>query len=573
MSHLADDRALPATPTLARHTRGLVRWVCTNNPFYVLSALLVLVGLWISFGAQVRAEQTWALMLGMAAYTLLLAVPSCLLVRFGGVWEDVRTVFLLVVLMFLATSVTFDETLARSPELGKICYLGGLAFAIALSEGMLRGTRLVLPVGFRVPYYLFLALFFLYPLALVPLLDRPHGEALQWALFGFSPAAGLLALTLLPAIRRGRDYVRNNGSPWRWPMYPWALFVFLGLGVAARSFLLCWSMQHVERTDPEQFIFGPYFLVPFLLAVAVLVLELGVAASSRPTLRVALAIPAGLVVLAMVGDRPDALYQGFLSLFIARLGATPLYLTLIAAAGFYAYAMLRRVPMAVTASTVALAVLAVVGPGTRDLDGLVPARPWPLLAIAALQMGIGLRRRDAWRILAGAGCLLVAVMIGLEGTGAMPQRIPIAFHLALAVVLVLGAAFDDPFARLLRTAGAALVLLACLAALSGRFDRPESVPPWMLAAYTPTLAALLAGYGVLLRHRASRIAAALALAGWLAALGWRTYDSLRQVVLGLDFIASGIVLLALAELISLVKAGLFPWQVGRTKAKVPHPTD
>src|SRR3954471_21734644 len=154
MSHPVDDRATPATPSLSRGTRGLVRWVCTNNPFYVLSALLVLVGLWTSFGAQVRDEQAWALMFGMSGYTLLLAVPACLLVRFGGVWEDVRTVLLLVVLMFLATSVTFDETLARSPELGIKCYGAGLFFAVLLSAGMLRAMRLILPGWFNAAYYL-----------------------------------------------------------------------------------------------------------------------------------------------------------------------------------------------------------------------------------------------------------------------------------------------------------------------------------------------------------------------------------------------------------------------------------
>ena len=93
--------------------------------------------------------------------------------RFVGVWDDVRTVMLLVVLMFLATSVTFDEVLARDPARGVACYLGGLAFAVAVSEGMLRGARLALPPLFRVPYYLGLALFFLYPVALTPMLDRP----------------------------------------------------------------------------------------------------------------------------------------------------------------------------------------------------------------------------------------------------------------------------------------------------------------------------------------------------------------------------------------------------------------
>jgi len=560
MSCVDDVRAdsLPGSPGLNRGTRGLIHWVCTQNPFYVVSALLVLVGLWISFGAQVRTEQTWALMIGMMVYTLLLAVPACLLVRFGGVWEDVRTVLLLVVLMFLATSVTFDETLARNPDLGIGCSVGGLLFAVALSSVMLRGMRLVLPGWFALAYYLSLALFFLYPVALVPLVDRPRSEALQWALFGFSPAAGLVALTLLPAIRRGRDYVANNGSPWRWPLYPWSLFAFLGFGAAGRTFLLCWSMQHVERSDPERLIFGPYFLVPLLLAVAVLLLELGLVARSRGALRTALALPVGLVFLAMSGERPDELYQGFLTLFSIRLGGTPLYLTLFASANFYAYAWCRGVPRSSAALVAALAALALVAPATRDLDGLVAPRPWPLVAIAAVQLGLGARRRESWRCLLGAGCLCVAALVAL---GAHPDRALVVFHLVLAATLVLGAVFDDTLGRLLRHAAVALVLLACLAVLSRGSPGPGAVPDWIRAGYTPASAVLLAAYGRLLRYRAARVGAALALSGWLVALGWASYDSLRRVIVGLDFIATGLVLLGLAELISLAKSGLLPWRV------------
>jgi hypothetical protein len=569
MSHPAEARSASAPPSLSEGARVLILRVCNDNPFYVLSALLVLVGLWTSFGAQARADQTWALMFGLAGYTLLLAVPACLLVRFGGVWEDVRTVLLLVVLMFLATSVTFDETLARNPRLGVTCYVAGLLFAVAVSEEMLRGMRLAMPGWFRVPYYLMLALFFLYPVALVPLLDRPRGEALQWALFGFSPAAGLVFLTLLPAIRRGPEYVRDNGSPWRWPLYPWSLFVFLGFGVAARSFLLCWSMQHVERTEPERFIFGPYFLAPFLLASAVLLMEMGLVARSRGALRAALAMPVVLVVLAVVGHRPDPLFREFLALFIARLGGTPLYLTVLAAAGFYAYATLRRAPGAVAALTASLAALAVVGPGTLDVHGLTPPRPIPVLVVAAMQLGLGLRRRDAWRCLAGAGCLVVAAMDAPWDAWALPHRGPIAFHLALVAVLGVGAAFEDAFGRALRTAGAMMALLACLVVLTGRFDRSASIPPWAIEAYPPMVVALIAGYGLLLGHRPSLAAAALGLCGCLAAVGWRGYSALRQAIAGLDYIALGLVLLALAELISLAKAGLLPRRIARDKGKVP----
>src|SRR5207249_807403 len=154
-----------------------------------------------------------------------------LLIRLGNVWDDVRTVLLLVVVMFLALSVTFDETLTSNPRLGIRCELAGLLFAVLVSEGVLRVIRLALPAPFRVPYYLILTLFFLYPAALVPLLGDPASPALQWALFGFSSLAGIVFLSLLPAIRRGPACLVKNGSPWRFPLYPGVLFGLLALAV------------------------------------------------------------------------------------------------------------------------------------------------------------------------------------------------------------------------------------------------------------------------------------------------------------------------------------------------------
>src|SRR5207237_4109870 len=126
------------------------------------------------------------------------------------------------------------------------------------------------------------------------------GEALMWGLFGFSSVAGLVFLTLLPAARRGPGYAADNGSPWRWPLYPWVLFGLLGLAVPARAFLLCWSMHLLEGSDIDRLIFGPYFVVPFGLAAAVLLLEIGLASARAMVIRVALAAPVVLVVLAAV---------------------------------------------------------------------------------------------------------------------------------------------------------------------------------------------------------------------------------------------------------------------------------
>src|SRR5262249_2693700 len=148
MTPLADVPAAAAPPPTGSAQR-LLRRVCTSNPFYVLSAGLFLAGLRISFGEQVDDIATWALMSGLAGYTLLLAITAFLLVRFCRVWDDVRTVLLLVVLMFLATSVTFDESLLNEPLRGAICYLIGLLFAVGVSEGVLHGLRLRLPAIYR----------------------------------------------------------------------------------------------------------------------------------------------------------------------------------------------------------------------------------------------------------------------------------------------------------------------------------------------------------------------------------------------------------------------------------------
>jgi hypothetical protein len=556
MSAFANVRA-PSAPRV-------IRWVCTSNPFYVLSAGLFLAGLYASFGASSQEVATWALMAGLGAYTLLLAGTACLLVRFGNVWDDVRTVLLLVVLMFLATSVTFDEVLVLDPGRGVVCSVAGLLFAAAVSEGLLRGTRLRLPAWFRAPYYLILALFFLYPLALSPLAQKPHSEALTWGLFGFSSAAGLVFLTLLPAVRRGRGHVCDSGSPWRWPLYPWTLFGLLGLAVPSRAFLLCWSMHLLGAGDRDLVIFGPYFVVPFGLAGAVLLLEAALVSGRRDVLAAALAAPVGLLVLALAGHRPDAVYRGFLETFTTRLGGDPVFLTLLALAGFYAYAALRRVPQAVEGLTAVLVALALAGAQSLTAGAQLPPLPLPLLAAGLLQLGLGLSRRSAWRCLVGSGGMVAAVTLALPAEmGGAPLRLPVAFHLALAAILLVGAAFDTRLGRGLRAAGAALVPVACLVALAGWLDGVAGLPAWVSEVYVPALGCLLAVYGLGLRHRLSLVLAGLVLACWLGLMVWRGYNLLRQLVSGLDHIALSLALFGVAVLISLVKSGV----LGRLAAR------
>jgi hypothetical protein len=559
----------PSPPCRSTAHRLFLR-VCTSNPFYVISAGLFLAGLYASFSSTGGDDEAWALMSGLGAYTLLLGFTALLLVRFARAWDDLRTVLLLVVLMFLATSVTFDEVLVLDPERGVLYYLVGLVFAVLVSEGILHGIRLRMPAMFRVPYYLILALFFLYPLCVslfeptvgVPqILGGPLDGRLAWSLFAFSPIAGLVFLTLLPAIRCGAAYVRSNGSPWPWPLYPWMMFGLLAFAVPARSFLLCFSMHLFDNHDHGQMIFGPYFIVPFALCGAVLLLELGIVARSRRVECLALAAPLALAILATICHRDDERYLEFLQMFTAQLGATPLFLTLAASACFFLYAAIRRVPLALGHLTATLLVLTIVDPSTLELHGLVGPRPLPLLVASLLQLTIGLVRRNAWHSALGAAGLAVVATLTLPVDPELPAwRGASLFHLVVLAVLIVGTVYEDAAGLLLRRAAIGLLFLAAIVVAAVGLGMPANVP-WWVVIYPAAVALVLGIYGRMLHHRIFELLAGAAGACWLAAAGWRSYLALRPTVVGLDRMALGVGVFLLAVLISLGKSGiLWRWR-------------
>ncbi len=531
----------------------LVRALYTHNPFYVISADLVFIGLRMSFDPSAKAFDTWALISSLAGFTLLLATTACLLVRFGKIWDDVRSVLLLVVMMFLAISSTIDDVLILRPGVGLALAVGGLAFALLVSEGLLRGMRLGMPALYRGPYYLILALFFLYPVALRPLLARPDSATSHWALFGFSTAAGLAFLTLLPAIRRGGSYVKGNGSPWRWPLYPWSLFFFLGLGVCGRSYYLCISLHNVEG---YRSIFGPYFLVPFGFAIARLLLEAGLASGKKGVTRFALMAPLGLVALAMVGHRTDPVYERFLGLFREGLGVAPPAATLLLAVGFYGYAASRSATPARGLAMASLVALSVVGPSTLDPSGLVAPSPWPLLPVALLQGWLAVRGKESWRAVIAAACL-VASLVSLPGDSwTMDQKIAATIHLTILAQLTLGAIFKDELGENLRQFAALFLMLTSLAVLAGEPHLRAGIPPALLRGYPLLIAMIAAGYGVLVGGWAFFGIAGAILAGLLLIFGSKGYLLLRQQVSGLDRISLGLASFLIATLISLWKAGV-----------------
>src|SRR5690349_18747677 len=89
--------------------RSWLQLVYNHNPFYVISAALVLYGLNLSFGGSLDPTRGWLLMRLLAGYTLMLAGAGIAIVRWGQVWEDARTLICLVVVLLVALASSFDR--------------------------------------------------------------------------------------------------------------------------------------------------------------------------------------------------------------------------------------------------------------------------------------------------------------------------------------------------------------------------------------------------------------------------------------------------------------------------------
>ncbi len=538
--------------TLNDDLRQLARRLYSHNPFYCISAFLVLWGLGRSFHMHGSMPRPELLMSGLAGYALLLAAVGWLLIRAGQLWEDIRTILLLIVVIFMALSMSFDEVLSTNLSAGRLCYLSGLVFAVALSELVLRGVRLRLPMLYRLSYYATLAMFFLYPLLLGPWQDQENDPHIRWLLAGFSPLAGLITLTLLPAVRRGPDYVRDNGSPWQWPWYPWPLFVVLSVGVALRCYALCVSFHpsHGPAT-----MFEPYFFVPWLLAVNILLLEIGIVRRRASLIGWMMAAPVGLLLLStwtlavpnVIGLRP---------MLHETIGCTPLFLTLMAVVLLYAAALVRRVPHAFDWLRASLALLVVVAPDTVDLDGPFALRAWPLVLLVALQLAATIRYRSGAHAMLmavaaiAAACIVWPQTIGMRWGGAIPA------HLLLLAMLLIGALMHDRAARFLQRAAILAIMVACGWVMSGDGEQWSHAPPALLTIYPGAMLLVAATYGALVRNRWYWAASLVILLGWTATLGGRGYRSMRTTVAGLDQIALGLVCLLVGLLVSLWKLGV-----------------
>lgn len=551
----------PTLPAQSDYARSVARFLYTQNPFYLLSVAFVLHGtrLWYREGAG--TFDPWPLMGIICGYILLVAATGFVLVRIGKVWDDARSIFLILLLLFVELSLTFDGILVSRPVTGRALLATGLVLAMAVSEGLMIGLRIRMPILYRVPYHLILALLFLYPLAIVTDLGADRSAAVL-RIYLFSPVAAGVLLTLLPAIRRGGQYVEDTGTPWRWPWFPWGLFGFLIVCVGLRAYALSLSFdpvltQQLADAMRMETAFGFYFLVPILLAIAALLLEGGIVTKNRRTQILALAIPVVCLAVSFPHLPASAPYGDFLRRFVSRIGS-PVWVSAIGAIVFYGYARARQVRLAGELFWGALLTGSCITRTTIDLPGMVPPQSWALWLIAASQGFAGLKRQESQRVFTAAVCATFAIrsdfLMGLDSH----YRGAVTLNLVGLEILGLGALFHDRFARWLRLAGVPLIVAAVFLAAAVPVLWPAALPPWSLPTYLVTLVAITFGYAFFLNSPHYFYAGVVNLIPCTGRFLYELADFLRRLFAweGAAWFVWGIVWFALAVLISARKAGL-----------------
>ena len=535
-------------------TRPWFRFVYNHNPFYVISAVLVLYGLHVSFADNLDPTEGWKFTQLLMGYILMLAATSVVVVRLGQVWEDARTLVLLVSLLMVALASSFDRVCLDNAWQGARYLAVGLGFSLVVCESLLLLLRLRFPGSYRLPFYLLLALLFGYPAWLGHLSLENRLTEMAWYVLGFPTIAGLLFALLAPAARSRGQNVTHNGTPWGWPLYPWSLFVLLGVGVLLRAYAMSMSFDPTKGLASGLQL---YVVVPLLLSWHLLWTE--GADHSKPGRKVfAVAAPLALLALALPGQGGSIGQSRYLELLQVTVGS-PIQITAALLIDYYLYAWSRGIRLAEAALLLAFGVLAVADKHTVDLHTFAPIQAIPLATVVVLLVISSIWHNSAARMGAAAILILVGFCLVLRDTAFLALGGYLPINMTFFAIMSLGLLFHDWLGRHIAQAAAIVLAAASVMVLVGyRFLFPN-VPATLHAAVAFGLAVMASAYWLKNRQFADLAAASTCLVISMSLVAEHFIGSgLSYLVLqGKRWIAWGVVFFLLGLAISLAKGGQF----------------
>ncbi len=544
----------PITPVDIRDVfKKLIKLLYEKNPFYLISAMLILYAQSVFFRTDNIFINTNIPAVLIAVYTLMMVGAAILIVRLGKVWDDAASILAIVLFLFMVMSTSLDGIVTNEPFQGRLWLLCGFVMSILLSGAVQFSLRIKLSALVSIVYTLILGLFFAYPVLLSHLVHTYEKNTIP-AIRGimlFPTVAAVLFLLLIPAVRGGRKYFGDTGTPWKWPLFPWSIFGIFAVGVVLRSYLLTISFYGGKGVGPYSQLesgFGLYMLVPFLLSITVLLTEYAVKFRRRKLQAVILGVPALLMLCALhVPAGTDAANQ-----FLKALGGVkPWMLTLALSGAFYVYTAIRGVKYSQVMLMGVLGIASIAEVSTHNLAPMnVPDWMFPAI-LATFVMVEAVRRRTAGWCVALSAIITVTVSYYLRDTQFMMFKGAIPGHIIFLVMFAAGAFYSDTSADVFRTITAvALPIMALggvIAGYNNEIPMPEALT-YEAAMITLTLT------GALWIDRRKYLIPLIASAGLPTVFfSYKYYRMLSREINGMGVIFWGIVCFIAALIISLNK--------------------
>ena len=538
----------------------LPKWVSCPNPFYLFSTAFVLHS--TGWNPDGRGLPAWLIPALVAGYIALMAASAVTIVRLWKVWDDARTILVMLFLLFLELALSLDQFAVARPQYGLPALLAGWLFSAGLTECLLRGLRMRLPGVYRGSLHLQLALMFAFPLVLIPGARASDNVLTTNLLACYAIAIAVPLLMLWPAVRRVPTMLENNGTPWRWPMYPWTIPVVMSACLLGRSFSLCLTYDGAPLLDASaayqswQCIWGGEFAAPMVFAAAILLLEAGLVTRRRGLELCGLALPVLAVMLCAIEGDVNPAREAFLER-IAAAALAPTWLALLVCVPFYVVATLRAVRGAWRGIVLTAVGLFCIPSDALTLNEWTAPSPALWAAIGGGLLAVGFwRRRTAW-CLEAFTYLVIAALVGrfFDLHPGVPALLA-ALHAWVAAMLVVAIVLDDELARSLRELGLAAMLFGAFGAVATSLKLPE--PWWMIPTDLAAMTVLSALVWRTRRTPNSGTASLLLAGAAYATFYWQGAAELWRTLRwsGLPSFAIGLALLHVGILVSSFKGGV-----------------